>query len=147
MLRVVYEATDLAPGVISDWSEDRGLLRIRVNRQAAPEQFTESLNHTMLDVLDNCGWYQLWRGEIISVASPNNPLRVDYQISSFTPAPLVEIRERKGAVTLSVSPTASAEEFVQAVNPSIEELLAGGQWFQHWEGEIVTMESPEVALV
>ncbi|MFD7622070.1 hypothetical protein [Streptomyces sp. NPDC059802] len=146
MLRVVYEATDLTPGVISDWSEDRGLLRIRVDRQATPDQFTESLNRTMLDVLDNTGWYQLWRGEIISIASPNNPLRVDHQISSLTPAPLVEIRERKGTVTLSVSPTASAEEFVQAVNPSLEELLAGGQWFQHWKGEIVTMESAEVAL-
>ncbi|MFE7237264.1 hypothetical protein [Streptomyces sp. NPDC057580] len=144
----MYEATDdLAPGVISDWYEGRGFLRIRVNRRATPEQFTQALNRTLAEVLAGSGWYQLWRGEVVSTASPNSPLRVVFEISRFFPAPLVEIRERKGTVTLSVSPIASAEEFVQALNPSVEELLAGGQWFQQWEGEIVTMDSPEVVSV
>lgn len=145
MLRVMYEvADDLAPGVIVDCYQGRGVVRIRVDRHATPEQFTRDLNRITEEVLAN--WFQLWRGEIVSIASPGSPLRVVYQVSEFSPAPLVEIRERKGAVVLSVAPTASVEEFVQALNPSLEELLAGGQWFQQWEGEIVTMESPEVVL-
>ncbi|MGY4931618.1 hypothetical protein ACWD7T_10935 [Streptomyces sp. 900116325] len=141
----MYEvADDIAPGVICDWHQGRGLVRIRVDRHATADQFTQALNPITEEVLAN--WFQLWRGEIVSVASPGSPLRVVYQVSEFLPAPLVEIRERKGAVVLSVASTASVEEFVQALNPSLEELLAGGQWFQQWEGEIVTMESPEVVL-
>jgi len=59
----------------------------------------------------------------------------------------VDMRERKGLVTVNVSPEALVDEFVQALNAAVGELLAGGQWFQHWEGEIVTMDSPEAALV
>jgi hypothetical protein len=33
--------------------------------------------------------------------------------------------------------------FIGTLNRSIEEFLAGGQWFQLWHGEIVTMDSPE----
>ncbi|WP_406144912.1 hypothetical protein [Streptomyces anulatus] len=147
MLRAVYEAADLEPGVISNWREDRGLLQIRVARTATPQQYTRSLNCTLAEVLSRAHWYQMWRGEIVSVASPACPLRVEFQISEFNPAPLVEIRERKGLVTVHVSPTATADEFTRALNPALEELLAGGQWFQLWQGEILTATSPEVALV
>lgn len=145
MLRVMYEATDdLAPGVISDWVQRRGYLRIRIYRHATPEEFTQALNDISRKVLAH--WFQLWRGEIVSIASPGTPLRIDYRVSPFSPAPLVDIREAKGIVTLNIAPTATAEEFTQALNASLDELLAGGQWFQQWEGEIVTMDSPEVVL-
>ncbi|WP_406325881.1 hypothetical protein OG784_13090 [Streptomyces sp. NBC_01617] len=145
MLRVMYEAADdLAPGVISDWDQRRGFLRIRVHKHATPQQFTQALNDITEEVLAN--WFQLWRGEIVSVASPGTPLRVLYRVSDFSPAPLVEIRESKGAVILNIAPSATVEEFTQALNASLDELLAGGQWFQQWEGEIVTMDSPEVVL-
>ncbi|MFE3487515.1 hypothetical protein [Streptomyces griseus] len=146
MLRAVYQAADLEPGVISNWREDRGLLQIDVARNATPQQYTRSLNRTLVDVLDQAHWYQVWRGEVISVASPANPLRVQFQISDFNPAPLVEIRERKGLVTVHVSPTATADEFTRALNPALEELLAGGQWFQLWQGEIITATTGEVAF-
>lgn len=147
MLRAVYEAANLEHGVISDWREDRGLLQISVARHASPPEFTRSLNRTLADVLASAHWYQVWRGEVMSIASPSSPLRVHFQISDFSPAPLVDMRERKGLVTVHVSPDAKADEFVHALNPVVAELLAGGQWFQHWKGEIVTMDSPEVALV
>ncbi|MEU1433962.1 hypothetical protein ABZ438_07675 [Streptomyces sp. NPDC005786] len=147
MLRAVYEAADLGPGLISDWHEDRGLLQITVARNATPQQFTQSLNRTLAAALAGAHWYQVWRGEVVSIASPSSPLRVRFQISDFNPAPVVEIRERKGLVTVHVSRTAQAAEFVHALNPAVGELLAGGQWFQHWEGEIVTMDSPDAALV
>jgi hypothetical protein len=147
MLRAVYEAADLDAGVISDWHEDRGLLKIRVASQATPEEFTRSLNGTLADILERAHWYQMWKGEVISIASPSSPLRVQFQISNFSPAPLVDMRERKGLVTVNVSPEAQVDEFVHALNAALEELLAGGQWFQLWRGEIVTMDSPDVALV
>lgn len=147
MLRVEYTAADLEAGVISDWHEDRGLLKISVARHATPRQFTQSLNRTLDAVLAGAHWYQMWRGEVISISSPASPLRVHFQLSEFDPAPLVEIRERKGAVAVHVSPDTGADEFVHALNPAVAELLAGGQWFQHWEGEIVTMDSPAAALV
>ncbi|MDQ0792063.1 hypothetical protein [Streptomyces sp. B1I3] len=147
MLHVVYTVADLDAGIISDWHEARGLLEIRVARSATPRQFTQSLNRTLDAVLASAHWYQMWRGEVVSIASPASPLRVRFQLSDFTPAPLVEIRERKGLVAVHVSPVATADEFVHAINPALEELLAGGQWFQHWEGEIVTMDSPDAALV
>ncbi|MDX3183578.1 hypothetical protein PV334_20230 [Streptomyces sp. ME02-7008A-1] len=147
MLRAVYEAADLDAGVISDWREDRGLLQIRVDRHAKPEEFTKALNGTLADILERAHWYQVWKGEVISITSPSSPLRVQFKISDFSPAPLVDMRERKGLVTVHVSPEALVDEFVQALNAAVGELLAGGQWFQHWEGEIVTMDSPEAALV
>lgn len=147
MLRVVYIAADLDAGVISNWHEDRGLLEIRVDRQAKPHQFIPALNHTLDEVLAAAHWYQMWQGEVISISSATSPLRVRFQLSDFDPAPLVEIRERKGLVTVHVSSDAEADEFVHGLNPAVAELLAGGQWFQHWEGEIVTMDSPDGALV
>ncbi|MFZ3592236.1 hypothetical protein [Streptomyces sp. BH104] len=142
MLRVVYEVADLDGTAKSDWREDRGLVRIRIARGARPEDFVASLNGTLLDFLETAEWYQAWDGEVVSIDSPGCPLRVTFELSRLSPAPPVEIRERKGRVTLRVSPTASGEEFVRALNPSIEEFLAGGQWFQLWHGEIVTMDSP-----
>lgn len=147
MLRVAYEAADLNAEVISDWHEDRGLLKIRVARHAKPKQFTQALNRTLADILESAHWYQVWRGEVISIASPTSPLRVHFAISDFSPAPLVDMRERKGLVTVNVSPDALVDEFVQAINAAVGELLAGGQWFQLWRGEIVTMDSPDAALV
>ncbi|GGS41090.1 hypothetical protein F2B00_03240 [Streptomyces parvus] len=146
MLRAVYEAADLNTGVISTWREDRGLLQISVARHSTPHQFTRSLNDTLANILSHAHWYQVWRGEIISVASPASPLRVTFEVSEFDPAPLVQIRERKGLVTVHVSRTATADEFAHALNPALEELLAGGQWFQLWQGEIITATASEVAF-
>lgn len=142
MLRVVYQVADLKPGVMSDWHEERGLVEIRIARGARPAEFIESLNTTLRDFLATAEWYQLWRGEVISIDSPGSPLRVTFELSRIRPAPPVDIVEDKGLVILHVSRTTSLGEFVEALNPSIETFLDGGQWFQLWKGEIVTMDSP-----
>lgn len=142
MLRVVYKVADLKPGTVSDWREDRGLVQIRITTGATPQDFVPSLNATLADFLANANWYQLWQGEVVSINSPGSPLRVTFELSQLRPAPLVDIRERKGLVTLHVSPRATAEQFAQALNPSIEQFLDAGQWFQLWNGEIITMDSP-----
>ncbi|MGW5197299.1 hypothetical protein [Streptomyces spiralis] len=141
MLRVVYKATDLAPGTISDWYEDRGYVEIRIARGTEAAEFVPSLNETLRDFLSQAEWFQLWDGEIISVNHPRSPLRVSFELSKLTPAPIVHIREYKGEVVLFVRSSATAEQFVNSINPPLEEFLAGGQWFQLWRGEIVTMDS------
>jgi hypothetical protein len=143
MLRVVYQPATLRPGCLSDWYEDRGYLEFRVAAGTRARQFIPSLNATLRDFMKNAQWYQLWEGEIISADHPKSPLRCTYEVSPFQPAPPVDIRERKGAVTLYLPGSATIEEIVQVLNPSIEEFLAGGQWFQLWHGEIVTMDSPD----
>ena len=142
MLRVVYQAADLNPGELSDWYEDRGFVRIRVARGTRAHEFIPSLNETVNDFLANSQWFQLWEGEIVSARHPENPVSAVFATSPFRPAPLVELREHKGLVTLYVSPTATIDEIAPILNTSIEELLAGGQWFQLWRGEIVTIDSP-----
>lgn len=143
MLRVVYKATYLGPGMLTDWRESRGRVEIRVARGTNASQYVPSLNDTLRDLLSRAHWFQIWEGEVVSVDSPDCPLRVTYELSRLTPAPLLDIREHKGHVAVHVPPSASAEELVQVLNPSLEEFLAGGQWFQLWRGEIVTMDSPD----
>lgn len=55
----------------------------------------------------------------------------------------VRIKEQRGTVLVELSPTEFSEAGVAALNAASEVLLAGGQWFQIWRGEIVSMESPE----
>ncbi|MGW5582812.1 hypothetical protein [Streptomyces sp. NPDC003857] len=141
MLRVIYRVDDLPVGVLSDWHEERGLLEFRVARGLTAAEFVPSLNTTIEDFLSKGQWFQLWEGEIISPTHPRSPLRCTYELSRLRPAPLIDIREYKGEVVLHVSPTAPIEKFIPVLNPAIEEFLAGGQWFQLWHGEIVTMDS------
>jgi hypothetical protein len=57
----------------------------------------------------------------------------------------VVVRESRGMVRVELSPTEFSPAACAALNAATEQLLAGGQWFQIWHGEIVSMESPEDA--
>ncbi len=70
-------------------------------------------------------------------------LRVTYELADLSePGVVVELRETRGTVRVLVERTARLEDFVATMNPVCEELLAGGQWFQLWKGEVVTLDSP-----
>lgn len=72
-------------------------------------------------------------------------LSVRYELADDldpTEAPVV-VREGKGKLLIRISRALSPEEIVEALNAAIECVLAGGQWFQLWRGEIISMESPE----
>lgn len=143
MLRVVYEATDeLPPGLTVDIRETQGFVHIRLDVDAEAEEYTRALNPALDQFLAGCGWFQVWRGEILSASSPDSPLRVVYVTDDdLASGEFVEIREGKGLVRLHVATKATAEEFAQAMNPAVAKFLAGGQWFQLWAGEIITMET------
>lgn len=145
MLRVVYQATtDLKPDRLVDIEETRGRIDVRIHQACSADEYTEALNAALVRFLANCSWFQIWRGRIISADSPESPLTVTYQADDqIDLRKCVEVRESRGLVVVHVAGAATAEQFVQAINPSTEAFLAGGQWFQLWQGEIITMESPE----
>ncbi|KAB1979274.1 hypothetical protein [Streptomyces triticiradicis] len=143
MLRVVYHPANLEAGRLSDWYEDRGFVEFRVARDTKASQFIPSLNETLRNFLTHGHWYQVWEGEVVSADHPSSPIRVTFEPSPFHPAPPVDLREHKGHVAVYLAPTATIEEIAPILNASVEEVLDGGQWFQLWHGEIVTMDSPD----
>ncbi|MFE2832267.1 hypothetical protein ACFXI6_14635 [Streptomyces mirabilis] len=145
MLRVVYEATrDLDSGRTVEIRESRGYISVKINPDVPADQYTEALNAALKVFLANCSWFQIWRGRIISANSPGSPLTVEYEVDDkIDRIRCVEVRESRGLVKVHVASSATTEEFVRALNPASERFLAGGQWFQLWHGEIVTMESPD----
>lgn len=147
MLQVIYDATTrLAKGELVEIDESRGRVDIRILRSATPAEFAPDLNAKLTEFVGRCSWFQIWRGQILSAAHPDSPLTVQYEVDPDVPRRLaVQILEARGRVRLHVSPEATAAEFVLTLNPSIERFLAGGQWFQLWHGEIITMDPPTSA--
>lgn len=54
----------------------------------------------------------------------------------------VAVRETRGTLRFELYRGLFLPEGVVALNSVVQELLAGGQWFQLWRGEIVSMRSP-----
>jgi hypothetical protein len=149
MLRVVYEASqDLASGETVKIRESRGLVTIRIREGSRAEEYVPALNDALAAFVGQCGWFQIWRGQVISAASPESPLTIEYEADpKVSLGSCVQIVEDCGIVRLHVSPIAPAELLILFLNPAIERFLAGGQWFQLWQGEIVTMDSPDRVTV
>jgi hypothetical protein len=147
MLRVVYESTShLRLGQLVEIAESRGRITVKIREGADVEEYTTALNAALKRFLANCSWFQIWRGRIISANSPDSPLTVTYQPDDqIDLRKCVEVRESCGLVVVHVASSATAAQFVRAINPPTERFLAGGQWFQLWQGEIITMDSPEAS--
>ena len=135
MLRVVYEATtELASDQVVAIEEARGLVTIKLRAGATADDYISPLNRELAAFVGRCGWFQIWRGQIISANSPESPLVVQYEADPDVDAVQgVQIRELRGTVRLHVCPSLLAEDIVRSLNPAIERFLAGGQWFQLWE--------------
>lgn len=56
----------------------------------------------------------------------------------------VEVEERRGNIRFKLCRGLFLPEGVAGLNSAVRQLLAGGQWFQLWRGEIVSMHSPEL---
>ncbi|WP_369274452.1 hypothetical protein AB5J55_35035 [Streptomyces sp. R11] len=143
MLDVAYIAVeDLPPGRLAQIDEDRGRVRVRVDRRAPLPDVIRQLNVEVDQFLATSHWFQLWADEIVSRETPGCPLRVVYRIDPRAPEGDVAMGERKGLITIYVSPAFNTEQFAAAMNPATEEQLAGGRWFQMYAGEIID-NSPE----
>lgn len=53
------------------------------------------------------------------------------------------VTERRGHVTFHCLPGPFTAEGVEALTAAAKKVLAGGQWFQLWQGDIISMDSPE----
>lgn len=144
MLRVVYEAaTDLKPGKNADIQETRGRVTVKLREGARADEYIPDLNAALADFVGQCNWFQIWRGQIFSAASPDSPLTVQYVADPEVDLlACVQIREDRGVVRLHVNPKVPTEMLIRFLNPAIAKFLAGGQWFQLWQGEIITADSP-----
>lgn len=55
----------------------------------------------------------------------------------------VAVRETRGSIRFELYRGFFLPEGVAALNSATAQILAGGQWFQLWRGEIVSLCSPE----
>lgn len=145
MLRVTYELVpSTTTGKLAHYTEARGHVRVEVAEGQPAANLIPDLNQGMQDFLDHAEWYQLWRKDIIGRTGRDElALDVRFALTDLDPGDYVQIEESRGFVLIGVERTATAAQFVDAINPAIVEFLAGGQWFQLFAGEIVDMASPD----
>lgn len=142
MLDVAYEAVnDLAPGRLARIDEDRGTIRVRLDKKAPLADVVRQLNVEVDQLMSTSHWFQLWDDEIVSRDTPGRPLRIEYHLERKE-ADGVYMEERKGLVSVFIDPALRTVEFAAVMNPATEEHLAGGCWFQLYGGEIID-NSPE----
>jgi hypothetical protein len=142
MLEVTYEAVnDLPPGRLADIDEDRGRIRVRLDKTQPLANVVRQLNIEVDRLMSCATWFQLWKDEIVCRDTPDRPLRVEYLLEMKEPEGTY-IEERKGLVSVYIDPALGTCGFAAAMNPATRNLLAGGQWFQLYAGEIVD-NSPE----
>lgn len=144
MLSVIYE---LVPATTSGrrahFSEARGEVRIEVADGFAAPDLIDDLNLGMQEFLDEARWFQLWRHDIIGRTGGCLSLDIQFSLADLEPGDYVEIREKRGFVAIGVERTATAAQFVRAINPAVVNFLDGGQWFQVYAGEIVDNSVPD----
>jgi len=147
MLDVTYEAViDLAPGRLAEIDEDRGRIRIRLDKHEPLAMVVAQLNIEIGRLMSSARWFQLWKDEIVSCNTPDRPLRVEYLLEKREEYGAY-IEERKGLVIVYVDPELDAEGFAAAMNPAVRNFLDGGQWFQLYAGEIIDNSSEPVHKV
>jgi len=146
MLDVAYEATaDLPPGRLADIEEDRGQIRVRLDRTQPLAAVVRQLNTEIDHLMASAHWFQLWKTEIVGRDTPGCPLRVEYILCPWVPRDLGAcVAEDRGTVRVYVCPQQDTERFATVMNEATRDLLAGGRWFQLYAGEIID-NSPEHA--
>lgn len=140
MLHVTYEAVD-QPDRLAHIDEDRGRVRVIVDKAAPIAAVVQQLNTEIDQFLTTSDWYQLWRDEIISRGTPDASLSVIYLFDALEPGG-VQLQERRGLVSVHIDPSLTVAEFAAAMNPATQKVLDAGCWFQHYAGEIID-NSPE----
>lgn len=142
MLDVRYMAvSDLPPGRLARIDEGRGRIRVRLDETRPLADVVRQLNIEVDDLMRHANWFQLWGDEIVSRATPDRPLQIQYVLYRGLPDG-VGIGEGRGLVRVYISPRQSVKEFAAAMNPAIKGQLSGGRWFQLFGGEIID-NSPE----
>lgn len=69
-LRCTFELSRLRPAPLLDIREDKGLVALHICPAATVEQFVNAINPANAEFLAGGCWFQLWRGEIVTMDSP-----------------------------------------------------------------------------
>ncbi|MEV4784090.1 hypothetical protein AB0K53_01300 [Streptomyces tuirus] len=137
MLDVAYEAVeDLPPGRLAQIDEGKGLIRVRLDKNEALARVVAQLNLEIDQLMSSSHWFQLWKNEIVSRATPGCPLRIRYVFRDWAPNEPA-VAEDRGVITVYINPSLTTEQFAAAMNPATEKQLAAGHWFQLHDGEII----------
>ncbi|QQM45100.1 hypothetical protein [Streptomyces liliifuscus] len=144
MLDVAYRAVDdLPPGRLARIDEDRGRIRVRLDRREPLHKVVSQLNVEIDQLMKTARWFQLWDDEIVSANTPGRPLRIEYMLSPVIPSQMgVGVAEGKGLLRVHICPGLDVISFAASMNPATKEHLDGGHWFQLYGGEIID-NSPE----
>ncbi|WP_282790828.1 hypothetical protein [Streptomyces sp. CC224B] len=70
-------------------------------------------------------------------------LRVVYQAADLTPGKLSGWREDRGLLEISVARGVQAQVFIPSLNATLLDLVSKAQWYQLWEGEIISADHPQ----
>ncbi|WP_143041546.1 hypothetical protein [Streptomyces wuyuanensis] len=74
-------------------------------------------------------------------------LSVRYELEDLPEDAPVRVREGRGWVKYELSRGLFVPEHAAALEAATSMVIAGGQWFQLWRGDVVSYYSPEKELV
>jgi hypothetical protein len=168
MLKTKFDLADLPEDAPILISESRGVVAAQLARAIFTPAATIGLLDAHTQFLDSGCWFQLWKGEIVSLSSPDDPkpqmyhpdpvaaaaiagatrhgkarLTVTYEKTDLPAGQLATYSQSRGKVTFHLAPCCfvpegPTEKGLSAFGAAGQALLDGGQWFQVWEGEIIT---------
>ncbi|MWA08844.1 hypothetical protein [Streptomyces sp. BA2] len=69
-LSCTFEVSRLRPAPLLEIRELRGLVALHISPTATVERFVQVLNPAIEEFLAGGCWFQLWRGEIVTMDSP-----------------------------------------------------------------------------
>jgi hypothetical protein len=168
MLEGLFQLADLDQDEPVRMSERRGHVTVDLARTLYTPAGRDELNGAITEMLESGHWFQLYRGEIVSMQSPATPrpasagqlvcmqgeahelpegeprLIVRYVLDDRVDDGKVRLKQGRGWVTFSMSPSCFTLEGLacnaaDALTVAGQAILLGGQWIQVWDGEIITM--------
>lgn len=71
-------------------------------------------------------------------------LSVTYELADLPEDAPVRVKEGRGWVKYELSRGLFVPEHAAALTAATTEVIAGGQWFQLWRGDVVSLNSPEL---
>jgi hypothetical protein len=71
-------------------------------------------------------------------------LSIRFELADLPEDAPVRVTEGRGWVNYELSQGLYIPEGVAALNSAAAKVIAGGQWFQLWRGDVVSLHSPEM---
>lgn len=135
MLQATY-ATDRTVPIEKSvtFQEGRGSVRFSIHPGAGIGDVIRAMNGAADHLCHDRGWLQLWEGGV-------GALSLAFEIADLPGDLGVDIQETEGRILVLVDRRMTAREFAMAMNLMSVKVLAGGQLFQCWNGEIVSNAS------